>query len=241
MHTSPHQSWSVWASGGGHLNSTENGLHPILHLRRRPLTIHRACEVTWRRFSDRTAEYITQEYKVHGYWLFTADGKCKTGAKDPRKQIHTLTRGPPQRDTCTLVTYNRVNVIQDMWASAHLVFGTWAPQQTASLRLGSECRSPAGRWLGLAHESINTRGCLLVFRRLMLGKCQEWSLCREQGNVVSTKQKCAVSFHERSRGQARCQRLLQTKIKTALAAVLLYIYEPCRSILGIQCNWTRQT
>ncbi len=125
-------------------------LHPILHLWRRPLAIHRACEVTWRRFSDRTAEYITQEYKVHGYWLFTADGKCKTGAKVCRKQIHTLTRGPPQRDTCTLVTYNRVNVIQDMWASAHLVFGTWAPQQTASLRLGSECRSPAGRWLGLA-------------------------------------------------------------------------------------------
>lgn len=111
---------------------------------------HRACKVTWSRFSDSTAEYITQEYKVHGYWLFTADGKCKTGAKVRRKQIHTITRGPPQRDTCTLVTYNRVNVIQDMWASAHLVFGTWAPQQTASLRLGPECRSPAGSWLGLA-------------------------------------------------------------------------------------------
>lgn len=70
------------------------------------------------------------------------------GAKVHRKQIHTITRGRPQRDTCTLATYNRVNVIQDMWASAHLVFGTWAPQQTASLRLGPECRELA--WLGLS-------------------------------------------------------------------------------------------
>ncbi len=63
----------------------------------------------------------------------------------------------------------------------------------------------------------------------------------ESKEMLSRQSKSALSFHERSRGQARCQRLLQTKIKTALAAVLLYIYEPCSSILGIQCNWTRQT
>lgn len=70
----------------------------------------------------------------------------------------------------------------------------------------------------------------------MLGKCQ-WKSeeSAESKEMLSRQSKSALSFHERSWGEARCQRLLLIKIKTALAAVLLCIYEPCSSILGIQC------
>lgn len=181
---------------------------------------------------------------MHGYWLFTADGKCKTGAKVRRKQIHTITRGSPRRDTCSLATYNRVNVIQDMWASAHLVFGTWAPQQTASLRLGPECRSPAGTWLGLVPVRASTlEGVYWSSEDLCWGNAN--------GKVKSPQRarKCclgkALWVSVKGHGVKQGARGCCCQIKTALE-LLLYCFAFMSPVVlfwvyrDTKANWRRQ-
>lgn len=193
-------------------------IHFSFHLRRRLLIVRmQGCmkhavtvllnTLLW---VERTTKCMAIDYSL----------QIESVKQEPRAvgSKYTITRGLPRRGTCSLVTYNRVNVIQGMWASAHLVFGTWAPQQTTSLRVGPECRSPAGSWLG------RTPPRSLVPVRVSTLEGVYWSsedLCwgNANGKVKSLQRakKCCLG-----KAKARCEILRKvmgsSKVPEAVAA-----------------------
>lgn len=201
--TLPESLWS-WASGnntnirgGEHLTLNENGYTPIRFIRvsTQGCMKHKVT-LLW---AERTTKCMAIDYSL----------QMESVKQEPRAvgSKYTTTRGLPRRGTCSLVTYNRVNVIQDMWASAHLVFGTWAPQQSASLRLGPECRSPAGSWLGRTPP----RSLVPVRVSTLEGvywSSEDWCWGNANGKVKSLQRarKCCLG-----KAKARCETLRKVK------------------------------